>query len=92
MRNGRRVQDRRAPVGDIRPRTPEPFGGFSDAGFIVEEGRALVVAINKWDDLDSYSRERIKQEVARKLMFLGFAEQHFISALRGTGVAQVMAP
>ena len=60
------------------------------AGFIVEEGRALVVAINKWDDLDSYSREHIKQEVARKLMFLGFAEQHFISALRGNGVAQVM--
>ncbi len=60
------------------------------AGFILEQGRALVVAINKWDDLDDYRRERIKQDVARKLMFLGFAEQHFISALRGTGVEKVM--
>ncbi len=60
------------------------------AGFILEEGRALVVAINKWDDLDDYSRERIKQEVKRKLNFLGFARQLYISALHGAGIPQIM--
>jgi GTPase len=60
------------------------------AGFILEEGRALVVAINKWDDLDDYRRERIKHEVKRKLNFLGFARQLYISALQGAGIPQVM--
>ena len=60
------------------------------AGFILEEGRALVVAINKWDDLDDYSRERITQEVKRKLNFLGFARQLYISALQGAGIPQIM--
>ena len=60
------------------------------AGFILESGRALVLAINKWDGLDSYARERIKHELARKLQFLGFANQHFISALQGQGVDALM--
>ena len=49
-----------------------------------------MVAINKWDDLDDYSRERIKQEVKRKLNFLGFARQLYISALQGAGIPQIM--
>ncbi len=60
------------------------------AGFILEEGRALVVAINKWDDLDDYRRERIKQEIKRKLNFLGFARQLYVSGLQGTGIPQIM--
>jgi GTPase len=56
------------------------------AGFILEAGRALVVAINKWDGLDEYQRERIKTEIARKLGFLSFAQFHYISALRAEGV------
>lgn len=56
------------------------------AGFIVESGRALVVAINKWDGLDSEHRERIQREFDRKLRFLSFARVHTISALRGQGV------
>lgn len=60
------------------------------AGFIVESGRALVVAINKWDNLDSEQRERIKREFDRKLRFLSFAKVHTISALRGQGVNVVM--
>jgi predicted membrane GTPase involved in stress response len=56
------------------------------AGFILETGRALVVAINKWDGLDSEQRERIQREFDRKLRFLSFARQHTISALRGQGV------
>jgi len=56
------------------------------AGFIVEAGRALVVAINKWEGLDEALRERVKRDYARKLNFLGFAKVHFISALRGQGI------
>jgi GTP-binding protein len=60
------------------------------AGFVVESGRAVVVAINKWDDLDDYARERAKRDVARKLQFLGFASTHHISALKGQGIGAVM--
>jgi GTP-binding protein len=56
------------------------------AGFIVEVGRALVVAVNKWDDTDNYRRERIKSDMARKLNFLAFARTHYISALEGEGI------
>jgi GTP-binding protein len=60
------------------------------AGFVVESGRALVVAVNKWDNADTERRERIKREFDRKLRFLGFAKTHYISALRGQGVNAVM--
>ncbi|MFN0160180.1 MAG: ribosome biogenesis GTPase Der [Burkholderiales bacterium] len=60
------------------------------AGFIVESGRALVVAINKWDGLDSYTRERVRHETARKLKFLDYAETHTISAKQGVGIGAVM--
>jgi GTP-binding protein len=60
------------------------------AGFILESGRALVVAINKWDNADADRRERVKREFDRKLRFLSFAKLHTISALRGQGVNAVM--
>ena len=60
------------------------------AGFILETGRALVIAINKWDGLDGYAKERVRHELARKLKFLEFANTHFISALNGTGVGTLM--
>jgi len=57
------------------------------AGFIREAGRALVLAVNKWDGLDDYERQTIKTEVARKLAFvLDFAQMHYISALHGSGL------
>jgi len=56
------------------------------AGFVLETGRALVVAINKWDGLDDEQRERIKREFDRKLRFLAFARMHTVSALKGQGV------
>lgn len=61
------------------------------AGHILESGRALVVAINKWDGLDPDERERIKSEMLRRLPFLSFAEWRFISALHGSGVGHLMA-
>ncbi len=60
------------------------------AGFILEAGRALVVAVNKWDDLDAYRREQVKRELARRLTFLSFARFHFISALHGSGVGDLL--
>ena len=60
------------------------------AGFIVESGRAVVVGVNKWDGLDEYSRDQIKQELERKLKFLGFANFHFISATKSTGIGPLM--
>lgn len=60
------------------------------AGFIVDSGRALVVAVNKWDGLDSYARDRAKVDIERKLKFLNFANLHYISALKGRGMAVLM--
>lgn len=60
------------------------------AGFVIEAGRALVLAVNKWDMVDEYRRDRVKQEIARKLNFLGFARTHYISALEGAGIGGVM--
>ena len=61
------------------------------AGFILERGRAVVVAVNKWDDLDAYARDMTKRAIARKLKFLSFAHLHYISAREGRGVAKVLA-
>ncbi len=58
-------------------------------GTIVDSGRALVLAVNKWDGLELYDKERIKSELERRLHFVGFADLHFISALHGTGVGNL---
>ncbi len=60
------------------------------AGFVLESGRAVVVAVNKWDGLDEYARAEVRRALARKLAFLGFARTHFISALEGEGLGAVM--
>ncbi len=60
------------------------------AGFVLESGRALVVGVNKWDGLVSDRRDEIKIDIERKLNFLSFAKFHFISALKATGVDQLM--
>jgi GTP-binding protein len=61
------------------------------AGFILEAGKALVVAVNKWDTADAGRREAVKREIARKLGFLAFARFHYVSALAGRGVQQLLA-
>ena len=60
------------------------------AGFAVDAGRALVVAVNKWDAIDEYQRDRIKIDIDRKLNFLGFARVHYVSALKGQGIAGIL--
>ena len=56
------------------------------AGFVVESGRALVVAVNKWDGLDAYRRSQIKSALEARLRFLDFADFHYVSALKGQGL------
>jgi len=58
-------------------------------GFIVECGKALVIAINKWDGMDEYDRERARLSIDRQLDFVNFARVHFISALHGSGVGNL---
>jgi len=59
------------------------------AGYILEQGRSLVLAVNKWDGLEESRRDWIKRELDRKLPFLAFAPPHFISALTGSGVSRL---
>ncbi|MBI5923533.1 MAG: ribosome biogenesis GTPase Der [Betaproteobacteria bacterium] len=60
------------------------------AAYAIEAGRALVVAVNKWDAVDDYRREIVKLNIERKLNFLSFARIHYISALHGEGVSGVI--
>ncbi|MDX8384954.1 MAG: ribosome biogenesis GTPase Der [Gallionella sp.] len=60
------------------------------ADFVLQAGRALVLAVNKWDGLDEYQRGQIKRDMERKLHFLSFAKLHYISALHGNGIAGVL--
>ncbi|EAR23353.1 ribosome biogenesis GTPase Der [Nitrococcus mobilis] len=55
-------------------------------GYVLDAGRALVLAVNKWDGLEPSRREQIRRGLERKLGFLDFAKLYFISALYGTGV------
>lgn len=50
------------------------------AGYILENGRAVVVAVNKWDAVDDYQRELVKRSIETRLPFLKFAAMHLISA------------
>jgi GTP-binding protein len=59
-------------------------------GYILEAGRALVVAVNKWDAIDADKRKDIKSDLERKLQFLDFAEFRTISARMGAGIEQLL--
>jgi GTP-binding protein len=55
-------------------------------GYCLEAGRALVLAVNKWDGLPPERREWLRRELERRLRFADFVDVHFISALHGSGV------
>jgi len=59
-------------------------------GLVLDEGRALVVAVNKWDGLSTYEREQCVSSLDRKLDFVAFAKHVYISALHGSGLAELM--
>ena len=58
-------------------------------GYILDSGRAIVIAVNKWDHLSQEQRDKVRRELDLKLPFLDFARIHFISALHGTGVGEL---
>ena len=61
------------------------------AGYILESGRAVVLAINKWESIDSYQREQIQRQIETRLPFLKFASMHYISAIKRQGLGPVWA-
>ncbi len=58
-------------------------------GQVIEAGRGVVLALNKWDGLESEHKDYIKNELLRRLQFVDFADMHFISALHGTNVGHL---
>ncbi len=59
-------------------------------GIALERGRALIIAVNKWDGIAQEQREEIQRQLSLKLDFVPFAPLHFISARHGTGVGELM--
>jgi GTPase len=59
------------------------------AGYILESGRAVVLAVNKWDAVDEYQREQLQRQIELRLSFLKFAPMHFISAIKRQGLGPV---
>jgi GTP-binding protein len=61
------------------------------AGYILESGRSVVIAINKWDAIDAYQREIVQRSIETRLAFLKFANLHLISAQKRQGLGPVWA-
>ena len=59
-------------------------------GYVIDAGRAVVVALNKWDDVDEEARQQLRRDLQRRLAFLDFTRIHMISALTGSGVGDVL--
>jgi GTP-binding protein len=59
------------------------------AGYILDSGRAVVIAVNKWDAMDDYGRQQLERSIAQRLAFLKFAPLHHISALKRQGLGPV---
>ena len=59
-------------------------------GHVLNSGRGLVIAVNKWDGLESAVRQKVRNELDRRLSFVDFARIHLISALHGSGITEVL--
>jgi len=59
-------------------------------GHVLTQGRALVIALNKWDGLDADHRKRVKSELDRKLTYVNWAQRVTISALHGSGIQELL--
>jgi GTP-binding protein len=59
-------------------------------GHILEQGRALVIALNKWDGLESDHRKQVKSELQRRLMYISWARRVTLSALHGSGIQELL--
>ena len=61
------------------------------AGYILESGRSVVLAVNKWDTVDDYQRQLVQRSIETRLAFLKFAALHFISAKKRLGLTPLWA-
>ncbi len=60
-------------------------------GLVLERGRALAIGINKWDGLPNTEKNHLRKELDRKLPFIDFVNQHYISALHGSNIYELFA-
>jgi GTP-binding protein len=58
-------------------------------GYVLQAGRSLLIAVNKWDGLTADHKDDVKRELSRRLEFIPWARIHYISALHGTGVGDL---
>ena len=58
-------------------------------GYVLDAGRSLVIALNKWDGMSGEEKETVRDQLRRRLDFVSFARMHFISALHGSGVGEL---
>ncbi|WP_261843995.1 ribosome biogenesis GTPase Der [Aliamphritea ceti] len=58
-------------------------------GYVLDAGRSLVIALNKWDGMSGEEKEAVREQLRRRLDFVSFARMHFISALHGSGVGEL---
>ncbi len=58
-------------------------------GYVLDAGRSLVIALNKWDGMTAEQKDTVREQLRRRLDFVSFARMHFISALHGSGVGDV---
>lgn len=61
-------------------------------GMSADNGRALLIVINKWDGLDDYQKQEVKRKLDLKLSFVNYVSVHTISALHGSGVGKLFSP
>lgn len=83
------IQDAHVVVLIIDARTGIVEQDLHLLGYVVETGRALVIAINKWDGMHSEDKDQVKDDIRRRFVFVDFAKIHFISALYGTAVGDL---
>lgn len=83
------IQDAHVVVLIIDARTGIVEQDLHLLGYVIETGRALVIAINKWDGMDQEDKDRIRDDIRRRFVFVDFAKIHFISARYGTGVGDL---
>ncbi len=84
------IEDANVVVGVLDAHDSVAEQDASLLGLVAERGRALVIAVNKWDGIPPDQREAIRDGVDLRLDFLTFAPVHFISARHGTGVGELL--
>jgi len=84
------IDDAHVVIGVVDARGTVAVQDATLFGIVAERGRALVIAVNKWDHVEPAQRDEIRTQLALRLRFLDFAPAHFISALHGSGVGEMM--